>query len=98
MAGAGNFRALKSIVHPPAAAPQPRERTFDSSQASGPVTLPRNERVGEPVAEGLMSKIGSLGGWSVFKVVPMAEEVEPKVLPMAELSVPEDEEVSGISP
>lgn len=59
------------------------------------MTLPGNGRVGEPVAEGLMSKIGSLGGWSVFKVVPMAEEVEPKVVPMAEWSVPEDKEVAS---
>ena len=52
-------------------------------------TLPGNERVLETVAEGVMSKIGSLGEGAVFKVVSMGEEVVSKFVPMAELSVPE---------
>ena len=49
----------------------------------------------EPVAEALMSKIGSLGEWSVFKVVSVAEEVVSKVVPMVEWSVPVAEKVAS---
>lgn len=52
------------------------------------MTLPGNERVGKPVAERVMSTMGSSGGWSVFKVVSMAEEVVSTVVPVAEWSVP----------
>lgn len=52
------------------------------------MTVPGNERVGEAVAEGVMSKIGSPGEGSLFNVVSMAEEVVFRVVPMAEGSVP----------
>lgn len=35
-----------------------------------------------------MPKIVSLGGWSVFKVVSMAEAVVSRVVPVGEWSVP----------
>lgn len=54
------------------------------------MTLPGDERVVETVAEGITSKIGSLGEWLVFKVVSMAEEVVSKTVPVAGLSVPEE--------